>query len=327
MSPRGDLMERLAAADPRPDAERLGAEDQSEADALLARLLATPHDGHAVARRVRPRRVRRWAIVATGALCSAAAAFAAVNLLDSDAPGPDVVEQALAALTREGVVYHVLERYEFSANGFRDAGSRTLFMEHWHTTGGRFHVKTFAARGQRRGRLLQDMAGRQLAGRRGGPVLLWVSGPDRIVAMGFAERQANRGAPGIDRFADPGARLRALEQQGRLRLAGTTQFGNRRAYRLVSGVVPGWSKNSEESVVFLVDTETYLPLAERRWLRMSAGAEVRSTTRYLVYEQLPLNERTRKQLDLDPHPGASCAPHTGDVRGKRAPGFPNPCAR
>ena len=78
---------------------------------------------------------------------------------------------------------------------------------------------------------------------------------------------------------------------------------------------------------FLVDTETYLPMAERRWLRMRAGAEVRSSTRYLVYERLPLNPRSRAQLDLDPHPGASCAPHTGDVRGRRSPGFPNPCAR
>jgi hypothetical protein len=327
MSPRGNLMERLAAADPRPDAERLGAEEQSEADALLARLLATPHDGQAVDRRVRPRRVRRLALVATGALCSAAAAFAALNLLDSDAPGPDVVEQAVAAVTRAGVVYHVVERSHVSATGTPDPARMTIFTEYWHTTGGRYHAKTYAARGDRRGRLRNDMAGRRLPGRRGGPALLWTAGANTIVAMGYAHRDPSKGAPGIDYFTDPGARLRALEEQSRLRLAGTTRFADRRAYRLVSGVVPSWMKGGEESVEFLVDSETYLPLAERRWLRSRGGAEITFRTRYLVYEHLPLNARSREQLDLDPHPGARCAQGTGDLKGRRAPGFPNPCAR
>jgi hypothetical protein len=95
----------------------------------------------------------------------------------------------------------------------------------------------------------------------------------------------------------------------------------------VSGVVPGATKDYEESVEFLVDSETYLPLAERRSVRPRSGAEIEFRNRYLVYERLPLNARTREQLDLDPHPGARCSPHTGDVKGRRAPGFPNPCAR
>jgi hypothetical protein len=322
MRPDGDLMERLAAADPRPEAEQLSPAEQSEADALLARLLASPAESGAGQRRS-ARRPRRLAVAAIGVLCSAAAAFAAVNLIDSDGSGPGVVERAVAAVTRGDAVYHVLERSHMSAPGVKP---RTFYFEFWHTSGGRYHGKTYAARGGRRGKLLQDMAGRRLPGRRGGPALVWNSGSNIIVAMGFAQRDPAQGAPGIDRFADPGGRLRALEEQGRLRMAGTTRVGNRRAYRLVSGVVPSPPVGDEESVEFLVDAETYLPLAEHRSIRLKSGAKLEFRNRYLVYERLPLNARTRVQLDLDPHPGAMCPHYTRDLKGDRAPGFPNPCA-
>ena len=327
MRPRGDLMERLAAADPLPDADRLTVEDQREADALLARLLATPAEEHAGERAPGRARGVRIAVATAGVFCAAAAAFVAANLLDSDTRGPGVVEKAVAAVTSKHAVYHVLERTEVSPTGIPDAAPRTVYFEYWHTTGGRYHGKTFAARGRGRGRLLSDMAGRRLPGRRGGPALLWISASNKIVAMGFAQRDDTKGAPTLDRFADPGTRLRALEEQGRLRLAGSTRFANRRGYRLVSGTVPGPTKAGEESVEFLVDSETYLPLAERRSIRLESGAKIRFRIRYLVYERLPLDARSRQQLDLDPHPGATCVRGAGDVKGKRAPGFPNPCAR
>jgi hypothetical protein len=46
--------------------------------------------------------------------------------------------------------------------------------------------------------------------------------------------------------------------------------------------------------------------------------------KYLVYERLPFDGRSRAQLALDPHPGAKCAPEAGKLR-DRALGFPNPC--
>lgn len=49
--------------------------------------------------------------------------------------------------------------------------------------------------------------------------------------------------------------------------------------------------------------------------------------RYLVYERLPLNARTREELDLDPHPGAKCSPMFNGKRKAERVGFPNPCAR
>lgn len=326
MRPDGKLLERLTAADPLPAAEELSPAEQSEADALLARLLATPAgSGAEQPRAARRRRPPRLALAASGVLLSAAVAFTAVNLLDSDGSAPGVVERAVAAVTRGDVVYHVLERSHARAEDIPGHGAMTFYHEYWQTTDGRFHRKTYTAAGPRRGKLREDMAGRRLPGRRGGPVLAWNSQSNTIVAMGFAARDGNTGAPGIDPFADPGARLRDLEREGRLRLAGTTRFANRRAYRLVSGFVPSPVGDSER-VEFLVDAETYLPLAERRTLRLRSGKEVRFFNRYLVYERLPLNASSRAQLDLDPHPGARCSPHTGDVKGKRAPGFPNPCA-
>jgi hypothetical protein len=208
------------------------------------------------------------------------------------------------------VVYHILERSKFSATGIPDAGRRTYYSEYWHTTGGRYHGKMFAARGERRGRLLSDMAGRRLPGRRGGPALLWNARSNTIVAMGFAHRDASKAPLASIASPTPAPRLRALEEQGRLRLAGSTSFAG-----------------DEESVEFLVDSETYLPLAERRWVGLRSGAQIRFFNRYLVYERLPLNASSREQLDLDPHPDARCARGTGDVKGRRAPGFPNPCAR
>ena len=326
MNRRGDLMERLAAADPLPDAERLNPEDQREADALLASLLAGPTEDHAA--EPRPWRPRRFAVAAAGALCAAAAAFAAINLLDSDTPGPGVIEKAVAAVTGEGAVYHVLQRGSGSSTGIPEQRRQSFYFESWHTPDGRTHRKTFEAEPGRRVRLLEDWAGRRLPGRRGGPLLRWDARSNTIYAGGFAVGSGTKGAPRIDPFGDPGATLRALEREGRLRVDGTVQVGDRVAYRLVSGVVPGPTDGEEESVEFLVDSETYLPLAQRYWVRFGSAKPSTYRFRYLVYERLPLNSRTRAQLDLDPHPGAKCSPGTANLKGRRAAiGFPNPCAR
>jgi hypothetical protein len=265
--------------------------------------------------------------VATGALCSVAAAFAAINLLDSDTRGPGVIEKAVAAVSQGGSVYHVLERYNLRPVGGRHARRLAFYHEYWHTTGGRMHRRTFAVDGPRRGKLIADMAGRRRPGRRGGPALLWDARSNTIARGGFAFGRAS-GAPHLDPFADPGSQLKALEQQGRLRVAGTTGVGDRTAYRLVSGTVPGPTRQMTENVEFLVDSETYLPLVQRRSLRHPpSGRGFDFFIRYLVYERLPLSSRTRDELDLDPHPGAKCSPMFEGRLKQRPLGFPNPCAR
>jgi hypothetical protein len=327
--PRQELIERLAAADPAPGGERLTPDEQEEADALLARLLATPPAG-AERRGGERRRVRRWALAAAAVVGAAAAALAATGLLDSEVPGTGVVERAVAAMTRDDVIYHVVERSHTRAS-YEPHGDMTSYIESWRTSDGRIHQRTFAAKGGRRGRLLEDWAGRRLPGRRVWPRLRWDAWENTITEGGFGPGP-DTGAPGLNFFGDHGAQLKRLQAQGRLRVAGTTRVGPRLAYRLVSGRVPDPElPEGEERVEFLVDTDTYLPLAQRFSARYrSSDPENRTTrilvvSRYLVYERLPLNARNRALLHLDPHPGAKCSRFAGQLRGERGVGFPNPC--
>jgi hypothetical protein len=318
------LMERLAAADPLPDTERLTPHERQEADELLSRLLATPAEParHAPARGPR----RRWAFAAAAATCTALVAFAAVNVVDSDGPGPNVLALAVAAVTDRASVYHVVERNELHATDVRaPAEGRRIWFESWHAADGRFHQRAFAPGGEHRGRLIGEYAGRRTPGRRGGPMLSWYARNNTItsIRIGFSE---GHGAPFLNQFADPGTQLRSLEEQGRLHAAGTTEVDGRRAYRLASDTVPGWGPRGKERIEFLVDAETYLPLASR-YTHSNGNHRYVMFTRYVVYARLPLNARSRAKLDLDPHPGARCAPGADKIMGRGTLGFPNPCAR
>jgi hypothetical protein len=325
MSPNQDLMERLAAADPLPAAERLSADQQRDADSLLDRLLAAP----VAPERRRAAGPRRWALAGAATACAALVAFAAVNLLDSDAPGPNVVELAVAAVSHDDAVYHLVERRSVRASGHgslpRDNGS--IYVESWHTTDGRQHQKWFKSRGGRKGKLVGDWAGRRAPGRLGGPMLMWDGVTNTITSIRFGRSPGSRGAPSLDPFGDPGEGLRALEAQGRLHVAGTVDVDGRRAYRLTSGTVEGVIADNRERVEYLVAAETYLPLASRYTEIGDTGNRTELSTRYLMYERLPLGESTLGLLYLDPHPGAECAPGAGQTMGRGTLGFPNPCAR
>ncbi len=321
-----DLMERLTAADPMPDAERLSPDEQREADALLARMLATPVREEGRPTRARP---RRWALAALATACAALAAFAAVNLLDEDAPGPNVVELAAAAVSHDDAVYHAIERRRVRASGFgslpRDNGS--MYFESWYTTDGRRHQKWFTSTDGHKGKLVSEFAGRRVPGRRGGPMLIWDGVTNTITSSRFGTSSGGRGVPSVDSSGDLGQGLRALEAQGRLRVAGTTVVNGRRAYRLTSGTVEGHVAGIRERLEYFVDADTYLPLASRYTEVGDTGNRTELSSRYLVYERLPLNASTGKLLDLDPHPGAKCGRDADKVMGRGSLGFPNPCAR
>jgi hypothetical protein len=312
-----ELMERLAAADPVRDREPLTPEAQREADSLLARLLA-------VAPVAAPRRqrspLRRRAMAVAGAACAALAGFAAIDLVDSNAPGPSVVDRAVAAVTRAGSVYHVVEHMTFRAEGARGA-SQAFYFESWYTSDGRrLHRKTFAVRDGQKGRLLEDFAGRRRPGRANGSALQWDASSNTIGESGFAGGDA----PYLGPFEDPGSRLRTLRDQGRLRLAGTTTVDGGRAYRLVSGTFT--ANEDKVSVEVTVDAETYLPVSQRLSLETEAGQKMEALTRYRAYERLAPNDESRGRLALDPHPAARCSDFAHRLTEDRDLGFPNPCA-
>ena len=308
-----ELMERLAAADPVRDPEELTPEDQREADAMLARLLATPVEPAAT-----PRRARRRVLAVAGAACAVLAGFAAVDLLNSDTPGPSVVDRAVAAVTRGGV-YHVVELMTFHAEGTPEA-AQSLVFESWRTPDGRLHRKTFRVRDGQQGPLVEDFAGRKRAGRESGAALQWDPSSNTIGESGFAGGDL----PFLGPFEDPGSRLRTLRKQGRLRAAGTTTVDGKRAYRLVSGTFA--ADKDQVEVEIAVDTQTYLPLSQHVSVETSAGQKLESSTRYRTYERLATNDESRGRLALDPHPGAKCSPAAHELTKQRDLGFPNPCA-
>ena len=326
MSPARDLMERLAAANPAPGAGTLTPEQQREAEALLERLLTTPAESRPP---VRPHRRRRWPQLAAASAIAAVAAFAALSLLDSDeGPAPNVVARAVAALTQDDVIYHVESIDSGKASDFPE-GIRSFFTESWHTTGGLMHRKSFAVKDGGKGKLLGDFAGRRRPGRRGGPALRWDAYSNTITESGFGSAPGGGGgAPGLDPF-DPSRGVKELQAEGRLRTAGRVEVDGKRAYRLVYGPkrTSDGSGDRVERAEFLVDPDTYLPLEQRYSVRYANGTTRSVRWRYLTYERLPLNDRTRAHLDLDPHPGAKCSPFAGKMTGKRDVGFPNPCAR
>ena len=327
MCPDRDLMERLVAADPWPQAEQLSPDDQREAEALLARLLATPVEAAAADRPGRRPPVRHWALLAVGAVFAAVAAVTATGLLDSGSPArARVVDKAVAAATQDDSVYHVLQRTRPSASAVARGSRGQFYFESWYSSDGRRHEKLFAANGRSRGRLLAEVAGRRRTGRTSGPLLRYDPGENTLYPSGFGEPAGAGKLATLDPSGDPGERLRALKAQGLLRPAGTITIGNRRAYRLVSEPVRS-NEGEQERFDYLVDRKTYLPLRQRYSLRLRSGANLRFVTRFLVYERLPLDAHSEAQLDLDPHPQATCAIGAGELTGARKLGFPNPCPR
>jgi hypothetical protein len=318
VSPVQDLMERLAAADPVAGAAELDPGQQHEADALLEQLLASPVEEHRAPAR------RRWPRFAVATALAAFALFAALNLLDSDdGPAPNVVAKAIAALAEPDAVYHAEILPSMRSTEFPEPRPK-IFYETWHTTSGRLHWRTYAAKNDARGRLLDDFAGQRRPGRLGGPALRYEARMNEIYESGFGRSSGGGGAPGVDSF-DPGGSLKELQASGRLKVAGEVEVGGRLAYRLVSDTAKA-SDGSVQRSEITVDAETYLPRSQRLFVRTRLG-HTTVTWRYLTYERLPLNDNTRKLLDFDPPPGAKCRPGTEQIDHKGSLGFPNPCAR
>jgi hypothetical protein len=83
-------------------------------------------------------------------------------------------------------------------------------------------------------------------------------------------------------------------------------------------------RRAPRSIVQDVVAETFL-VAWRVSVLIDSQPRHRLFTRYLVYERVPLDARSRAQLDLDSHPGATCAPGAAELRRGLGPSFANPC--
>lgn len=121
--------------------------------------------------------------------------------------------------------------------------------------------------------------------------------------------------PGVSPFSDPGAQLRRHVDQGRLRVDGRTTVRGRAAYRLASAPLSDSERGVErETVTYLVDARTYVPLAVRARTVFDftdvdpalGGRQVLDArVEYLRYEPLEPTETNVRKLRMGRHPGAT----------------------
>jgi hypothetical protein len=293
-----ELMERLTAADPLPEKERLTDVEQAEADALLARILASERE------RAARRHARRWVLAVAVSACALALAVTLVDALDEGAPGPGVVDRAVAAVSEPNSIYHTIEVLRFNAIDGQRAQSG--YTEAWYGPNHRTHRKGYDFRHGHRGRLRFEEVSRlwpKPNGRFGGRGAAYDPERNRIVHLRVG-RMSNDRIPFFDPNGDPAAGMRQLEREGRLRLVGSERFDGKRVYRLTSG--PFKLGGLRHRIEYLVDARTYYPVF-MRWVGLSAG-QVLAETRYLTYERLPFDAEHRELLRMDPHPGAKVIP-------------------
>jgi hypothetical protein len=294
-----DPIERLAAADPLPEAERLTEADQRESDALLARILATQPQ------RAPRRHARRWVLAVGVGACALVLAVSLVDVLDEDAPGPGVVERAVAAVSEPNSIYHTIEVLRF--NAIDGQPSQSGYLEGWYGPNHRTHRKAYDFRHGRRGRLRSEEVSRlwpKRNGRFAGRGVMYDPARDRIIHVRVG-RTSNDRIPFFDPNGDPAAGMRKLERDGRLRLVGSERFDGKRVYRLTSG--PFRFGGLRHRIEYLVDARSYYPVF-MRWVGLSKGERVLAETRYLTYERLPFDAEHRELLRMDPHPGAKVIP-------------------
>jgi hypothetical protein len=132
--------------------------------------------------------------------------------------------------------------------------------------------------------------------------LSWVSGTDDI-------RESTQ--PLSAHETAPDAWLREAYADGRVTLAGETEFEGKPAWRLTvkqaGGVTPQILEGHDAPTAsVIVDAKTFVPLES---VEYEAGSEDGNpvlqtrTTRYLTYEELPANPANEALLKLAPHPG------------------------
>ena len=318
-------MERLAAADPLPGAEQLtlrGAARGRRAPCQPARHARARRERHP-ARRPRP---RRWALAAVATAGVALAAFAAVNLLDSDAPGPNVVELAVAAVSADDAVYHTVERKRARAPEFGPDGDQTIYYESWRTTDGRQHQKWYAAGADARGKLVSEFAG-----------------PPDTRPQGRA-RNAHLGQPLEHDHSPTGSEARGVRAARRISTRSGIPArgcahsrhrggcGSRAAARSTAGAPTASSRATSRAAGALRSgSSTWsTPRPTCRSPLSSPPPQPRATGSGAPHPLPRLRAAsarraaTRTLLDLDPHPDAKCARGADEIMGQGNARLPQP---
>jgi hypothetical protein len=280
-----DPMERLIAADPLPEGERLTDDEQASADAMLAWILS---DERKPARRPR----RHWALAIAATAAAIVLALVAIDVADEDAPGPNVVERAVAAVSVENSIYHTFEVVT--------VGDLRAYRESWFGPGASRQKISY-----KRGKLAVEEVLRppiQRPGRHAG--IVFDARRNLLQHVHVSRGGGSSGFPEIDPSQDPAAALKGLRRQGRLRLLGSEELDGRKVYRLV-GDAPHRRGIRVNRLVYLVDAKTYYPVRWQWVFARHGPGRVRAATRFTTYERLPATAENRKLLKMDRHPGAT----------------------
>ena len=312
-----DLMERVSRVNPVASGEPATPDERREADALIERILTDAAPVRAPAHRLRV--PLRRAIPAAAALALAAvAAVVAIDLLGSDDESPGgIVERAAAAVSQEDVIYATTERMTISSRsltpGFEAAPDERGFGRQWLWAGGQrsrfisYELKADGSRGALESEMVFD-----------GDRMQWYDADSNLITKGDlsepddSEPPEDDGYPGFDPFSDPGAQLRAHVDSGRLQVAGRITVRGRPAYRLVSEPRDARGGVRDETVTYLVDARTYLPLEIRmraifltsKMVPGGPGRELaRARIEYLRYKALPVTDKNKDLLEMGDHPG------------------------
>ena len=302
-----ELMERLARANPVRPGTPPTPEEQRDAEALLERIVAD------VVPDERPRRapsLRRLAPAAGLLAVLAIGALIAFDLLESDEQGGGIVERAVAAVSREDVIYATVERWTTRSVALEPGVDTTpderAFVRTWlWPEGDRSHFLRYGLRPDGRpGRLRSEVVSTP-------EQITWFDANGRTQLSYDGDRAGGQppvregGYPGFDPFSDPGAQLREHVESGRLRVAGRTNVRGRTAFRLVARASAQAAPDEDfGTVVYLVDARTYLPLELRQRVvfdhsDVPGGGRERGTLRveYLRYQALPVNDKTERLLE------------------------------
>jgi hypothetical protein len=316
------LIDGLAEADPcREEPAAPSAEETAEAQRALAAIMATPSQELPVKRRRRP---GRFAAVAALGACLAALAVLLFDPLATKGPGGEILDSAVAAVSSDDAIYHIVERVtvtrtpEEEALGWPYRSKSVQIVESWHSSDGRMRAVQYRLDGASR-RVEVEVARGFKETRVYDPNIDRVSDqPNQPIS------DASDPLPSLDPFQDPGKQLKAMRDSGRLELVGEVDADGSTAYLLRSGAHDGRMPDMQaRTVEFVVDRSDYLPIRQvitgfsqldvgddvfehpsqaealrraQRTGRTRVTEEVRRE--FSVYEEFPLNAETAENLEL-----------------------------
>lgn len=319
---RSTLIERLRRADPCLGEPPHSTPDGSaEAQRVLDHIMATPPQDSGLNQRRRRRRLA--AVVAVGA-CLAAAAVVLVDPLATKSPGGEILDSAVAAVSSEDAIYHIVERVtvtttpdeETLGNPYRSTSVQ--IVESWHSSDGRMRAVQFRVDGE--DRLLEAEVARGFTTTR-----VYDPGIDRVYEQpNQPVVNTDDPLPSLNPFENPGKQLKTMRDSGRLTVVGEVEADRSAAYLLRSGSEDGRMPDAQaRTVEFVVDQSDFLPIRQvitshsrldieddvfehpgqaealrraQRTGRTGITEEVRREFR--VYEELPRNARTAGYLEL-----------------------------